>query len=136
MKYKKGYKYQLFETEHFETDIKGFILRTDWIQLRKDGFLTIHKGYAWDGPSGPTLDTESFMRGSLLHDALYELLRKDLLPSTYKETADKLLIKICMEDGMSRFRRWWVYEGLSIFGKNATKNKNKKKVYETRRINK
>jgi hypothetical protein len=34
------------------------------------------KGYAWNGPSGPTLDTRNFMRGSLVHDALYQLMRE------------------------------------------------------------
>ena len=70
--YKSGYKYQLYEDYAV---MIGMIppddVVTDYIELNSDGLLTIRKGYAWDGPSGPTIDTLNFMRGSLVHDALY-----------------------------------------------------------------
>jgi hypothetical protein len=62
----------------------------------------ISKGYAWDGPSGPTIDTGNFMRGSLIHDALYQLMRTGNLPTSFRERADLLLRKTCIDDGMRR----------------------------------
>jgi len=61
------------------------------------------------------------MRGSLVHDALYQLMRKKQLPVSYKDYADKLLHDICIEDGMSKFRAWYVYHAVRLFGKGAIK---------------
>lgn len=70
IKYRDGYKYQLSEDYQTVIEIKPveFIL-TEYIRLDIDGTLSIKEGYAWDGPSGPTVDTKNFMRGSLVHDA-------------------------------------------------------------------
>jgi len=82
-----------------------------------EGYLTIHKGYAWDGPSGPAIDTRNFMRGSLIHDALYQLMREKQLDKTiYRKKADRLLQKICGEDGMSSLRAWGVYQAVRSCG--------------------
>ena len=120
IKYKDGYKYQLAET--YSTKIGIFPdahVRHDYISLSPHGFLSIRKGYAWDGPSGPTIDTKNFMRGSLVHDALYQLIREGLLPLSDRENADAELRRICMEDGMSAVRAWWVFQGVRIFGDTA-----------------
>ena len=62
--YKGGYKYQLKEMYCVTIDIKPVTaIHTDYIDLNTDGILTIFKGYAWDGPSGPTIDTLTFMPG-------------------------------------------------------------------------
>jgi hypothetical protein len=82
----------------------------------KGGRLTIKKGYAFDGPSGPTFDTKSFMRGSLVHDALYQLIREGKIDQSCRADADKLLRKICREDGMSWLRSRWVYHSVRMFG--------------------
>ena len=79
------------------------------------------KGYAWDCPSGPTLDTRNFMRGSLVHDALYQLMRESLLDHTiHREPADRILQSLCREDGMTALRAWWVYQGVRLFGNPAS----------------
>jgi len=39
-----------------------------------------------------------------VHDALYQLMRLKLLPASLRETADMLLRRICIEDGMCRLR--------------------------------
>jgi hypothetical protein len=58
------------------------------------------------------------MRGSLVHDALYQLMRERYLDEdTYRDRSDRLLQKICKEDGMSMLRAWWVYQGVHLFGK-------------------
>ena len=102
-----------------ETEIVyGSVRYTSYIYLSK-GYLTINKYYAWDGPSGPTWDSENFMRGSLVHDALYQLMREDKIPKTNREYCDKLLKDICLEDGMSKFRAWYVYHAVRAFGRGS-----------------
>lgn len=129
--YKKGYKYQL--TDSYQTDIKILPEKevdTPYIKLTTQGNLTIKAGYAWDGPSGPTIDTLNFMRGSLVHDALYQLMRNGELDSKRdKDPADRLLQKMCKKDGMKSARAWWVYKGLALAGKGATLKKNKKPIF-------
>ena len=116
--YRSGYKYQLQEDYVTTIDIKpGAAITTAFIELTTDGMLTVKKGYAWDGPSGPAIDTLNFMRGSLVHDALYQLMREGYLhKDKYLETADRLLQKMCKEDGMSSLRAWWVYQGVRFGG--------------------
>jgi len=116
IRYKKGYKYQLSDTFTCKVDIfphKDIV--TEYINLTTKGEIGIKKGYAWDGPSGPTFDTRDFMRGSLVHDALYQLIRQGYLSkSMWKIQADIELVKICKEDGMSRLRAWYVYRAVRL----------------------
>ena len=116
--YKSGYKYQLKEEYITIIDIKPDApINTEYLALTTDGMITVREGYAWDGPSGPTIDTLNFMRGSLIHDALYQLMReRHLDKDKYREVADRLLQKICKEDGMSTLRAWWVYQGVRFGG--------------------
>jgi len=116
--YKSGYKYQLKKDYVTTVDIKpDASVDTGYIALTSEGALTIRNGYAWDGPSGPTIDTLNFMRGSLVHDALYQLMReRHLDKDKHREAADRLLQKMCREDGMSALRAWWVYQGVRLGG--------------------
>lgn len=116
--YKGGYKYQLAYDCVFRVDLAPPVnVLTDWIELTRDGNLRIRRGYAWDGPSGPTLHTASFMRGSLVHDALYQLMRDGLIDCVaYRQQADMILRKICEKDGMLGLRAWWVYHAVRTFG--------------------
>jgi len=128
MNYKKGFKYQLVGDEYYKTGITGYVIDLKWLTLELDGTLLVKDGYAWDGPSGPTIDTASFMRGSLIHDALYELIRKGHIQPSCKGIADQILRDICLEDGMWSTRAWWVYKGVTYFGKSSTLEKNIKEV--------
>jgi hypothetical protein len=121
IKYRKldSYKYQLMERYVHATQWalpKALETSGRWVVLSKTGRLTLKKGYAWDGPSGPTIDTKNFMRGSLVHDALYQLIRERLLPGSKRKPADVLLWLICLEDGMSRPRADYVYHAVRTFG--------------------
>ena len=87
----------------------------------QDGELRIFAGYVWDGPSGPTIDTPDFMRASLVHDALYQLIRLGFVDDDQRICADKLMRKQCLKDGMSRIRAWWVYWAVRRFGSKAAK---------------
>ncbi len=130
--YKKGYKYQIVEDYSIDIPIKPdseAVSPSGFIQLSTVGKLTIKKGYAWDGPSGPTIDTLNFMRGSLVHDALYQLMREEKLDyKDCREPADRLLQNMCKEDGMSSIRAWWVYKGLRIGGDPAANPDNRRPV--------
>jgi hypothetical protein len=113
IKYRKGYKYQLSETYSVYVGIL-INCETEWITLF-NGWLTIRKGYAWDGASGPTFDTKNSMRGSLVHDALYQLLRLGLLSPTFRAKVDDLLHNLCVEDGMFHIRAELWEEAVSHF---------------------
>ena len=128
--YNDGYKYQLKEACNVAIEIKPSIgIDTEYIKLDKEGNLTINKGYAWDGPSGPTIDTKTSMRGSLVHDAFYQLMRERLLDNDgYRETADRILQNICKEDGMWSLRAWWVYQGVRLFADPAADPASKRPI--------
>ena len=126
--FRKGYKYQLAEDYGIQIEIYGHNIKSDFISLNESGFLWIYKGYAWDGPSGPTIDTKTFMLVRLVCDALYQLIREGKLDSSYREYADDLIKKICLEDKMCEIRAWWVYKGLDKFADFAADPKNKKKI--------
>jgi hypothetical protein len=132
MKYRhlKGYKYELMRAVVVKTQIGNISLtpgkaKLNWCKFAK-GKLVIYKGYAWDGPSGPTIDTKNFMRGSLVHDAYYQLMREGYIePGVWRKYADDELRRICIEDGMSRFRAWYVWKAVRAFGKyTCVKRKN------------
>lgn len=115
IKYRAGYKYQLHEDFEIQVSIKPEKEeKDDYIILDTDGKLTIKKGYAWDGPSGPTIDTANFMRGALVHDALYQLMRENHIDRSHREEADHELWRIIRKDGMSRPRAWWVYRAVRL----------------------
>jgi len=130
--YKNGYKYQLVEEYSTNIPIKpdeDIHSDSGFIDLSQQGLLIIKRGYAWDGPSGPTLDTLNFMRGSLVHDALYQIMREGKLNNvTYRKPADKLLKDMCKADGMSSLRAWWVFKGLRMGGDPAADPDNKRPV--------
>ena len=115
--YRNEYKYQLVENCTVETSIRtDRQIKTEWITLYVDGRLKIQAGYSWDGPSGPAIDTKSAMRGSLVHDALYQLIRLELLDATWREDADEEYRRICLEDGMNPVRAWLHFRALRRFG--------------------
>jgi hypothetical protein len=126
--YRSGYKYQLAATytHTLPAEFQPYLFNCEdeFLSIR-NGCLVIAHGYAWDGPSGPTIDTKNFMRGSLVHDALYQLMRQGVIPRRCKDAADRELQRMCIEDGMSSIRAWWVLTGLEQFGAKATiSNKN------------
>lgn len=119
IKYTDGWKYQLNEDYSCQTGIEGHAAVTPYITLELDGKITIKAGYAWDGPSGPTIDSKDFMRGSLVHDSLYQLIRDKHIPESLRDNADVLLRRHCEQDGMWSVRAWWVYKAVRAFGKGA-----------------
>ena len=127
--YRKGYKYQLAKSYWLLVDIVGITVDTEFIKLENNGRLSIKSGYSWDGPSGPTIDTKNFMRSSLVHDALYQLLRQKHLPKNYRKYADQLMFDLCREDGMSWFRAKYVYKAVRKAGFSSASPSNVKKIF-------
>lgn len=121
--YTKGYKYQLTKNHKHRLKNNSLIptsnLETGFISLDTSGLLTVKAGYAWDGPSGPTVDTNSAMRASLLHDVGYQLLRAELLPQKTRESWDLLYEYCCLEDGMNTIRAYLHFKALRLFGKRS-----------------
>jgi hypothetical protein len=118
MRYRKlkRWKYQLVQS----TELKlGFTppdnIDTEYIILRVDRRLLLSKGYAWDGASGPCPDTRNIMKASLVHDALYQLMRIGRLHPAYRQFADEELRRLCIQAGMSKFWANVVYWGVRVF---------------------
>lgn len=128
MQYQAGYKYRLCADEVFpdtgvlpDTDID-----TQFIRLDVLGNLLVRAGYAWDGPSGPTLDTPDSMTASLAHDALYQLFREHRLdPAVWRDDADRLLRTLCLKNGMSHARAEVWYIGVRLGAADAARHGNK-----------
>lgn len=155
--YKAGYKYRL-EQDWIDTIPVTF---DEWLMLKRAGrpiktktpwieltwsstiegamttgdHLIIHlrAGYAWDGPSGPAQDTPSFMRASLVHDALYQLMRLQLLPQAFRPAADRIMTRYTELDGMWPLRRWWTHRAVRLAAGYAASPKNQKPVLKAPR---
>lgn len=129
MEYKKGYRYQLHKDELFILNhIYTFReIETDYIILHQDR-LILKKGYAWNGANKPAINTKNSIRGSALHDAIYQLIRLELLPKSYRYSGDKEIQDVLLEDKMSRFRAWWWFRAVRVGGESSADPKNKRKV--------
>lgn len=117
--HRRIYKYKLERAYDVQTNIRPpqrLAVPGEWVVLESDGHLFIKANYTWDGPSGPTIDTSDFMRGSLVHDALYQLMREGLLDRGLRDVADRLLEALCREDGMSPTKAARVYWFVKQFG--------------------
>lgn len=90
MKYKSGYRYKLDEEYGHILPFAIMPLRQvrGWV-LIKENQLVIASGYAWDGAStGLPWTPKKWIRPSLVHDALYQLIREGQLPMERREDAD------------------------------------------------
>jgi hypothetical protein len=84
--------------------------------LTMGGVLHILPGFEWDGPSGPTLATESTLRASLVHDALYRMMRERVIPRRCRAEADRQLRVLMIADGAPRLRAWLFWLAVRLFG--------------------
>jgi len=119
-----GYKYELLKGYSHEVGIfPDNDIFTRYVSLLKTGALIVSERYAWDGPSGPTWDTKSSLRASLVHDALYQLMASGRLSRDHRQRADELLRDIALEDGLWRLRAWAWYYMVRAFGGSHTEIK-------------
>ena len=117
--YRAGYKYQLAA----DYSVKLANVRPiepvnhEYFTLTLDGWLTVKEGYAWDGASGPTHDSKSSMRPSLVHDVLWQMLRVGLLDEAQRHETNLEFHRLCIEDGMWPWRAdVWLW-AIEKFGK-------------------
>lgn len=80
------------------------------------GHIEVRKGYRWDGPSGPTFDTEDAMRASLFHDVLYQCITGGTLSIKNRRKADLVMKRILSEEGVLQFRFLVWYAFVRLFG--------------------
>lgn len=97
IRYRSGYRYQLQADYSVFIGLLGYKIRTDFITLTESGWLTIRKGYAWDGATGLPSTPRSLMRASLVHDAMYQLIRNGLFDR--RDVADEVFFEFAQEDG-------------------------------------
>lgn len=130
IRYKSGYKYQLAETYYIFT---GITVPADFCEpflcMSRAGGLYISAGYAWDGATAFP-DLSCIMRGSLVHDALYQLMRLGHLPPECRVKADDLLYRCCVEDGMLKPLAWAVRKAVRIAAAPAASPRNARPVWE------
>jgi len=101
MQYYKSRRTYILETEEcFQTVFRPKdIIVTMFITMYPDGRVIIRKGYSWDGVSGPVRDRPGNLMASLLHDALYQLMREGLVPSKLWAVADGEYFKQLKKQG-------------------------------------
>lgn len=125
IKYRGGYKYQLAVDYRVTIPIYPLTdIACQFISLSTTGDLVVKAGYAWDGASGPTIDSKSCMRGALVHDCLYQMMRQQLLPHSWRSKADDVLMQMCIEDGMFRWRAWLWRKMVGEFADPASRHEN------------
>jgi len=84
----EGYKYTLADSQYIVLrNFPTVDIETPFFRLKKN-ILFIHKGYSWDGASGPTWDSESTITPSLVHDVLYQAIRAGKLRPSDRFEAD------------------------------------------------
>jgi hypothetical protein len=97
---KCGGSYQLVEPYSVATDLRPVApIKVPRLMLDAYGRLTIEAGYCWDGTSGPVIDRKTNMRAGCVHDALYELMRRQAIDYNRWREADAIFARILYEDG-------------------------------------
>jgi hypothetical protein len=119
------YAWTLEEPLVFLTDILPEAdVSHEYFHIGTDGVMTIAKGYSFDGVTGfPDLDC--MMRGAAGHDVALQAIQLDLLDRKWKERADRLLIRLCAEDGLWKVMQLAVYQAVKRFGTAKRKDLNK-----------
>lgn len=112
----RNWKYQLMSRYKVLTPIRTFEHTGKFFSLHESGKLVVEVGYCWDGPSGPTWDSPNSLRPSLVHDVFYQLLRMEVLPQVERDNVDSFLHFQLKEAGMGRFRAWYFWKAVRLFG--------------------
>lgn len=133
---RNGHKYEMLRPRTIATSVKGLTIDHEYFSINVFGLMTLKLRYRWDGPSGPTVDTASFMRGSGAHDVWFQILRelekllksgklilsqdwriaRPLLRRKLFNLANQDLRTHCKEDGMMWPRYHWVYYSVKKLG--------------------
>jgi hypothetical protein len=111
-----GYRFKTSRPRQYQTPILARCVGNAFVGLAADGVLTIAADYAWDGASGPVPQTRRVMRASVIHDALYQLMREHELAPAWRKAADQVFRDTCIADGMPRLIAWTYYAAVRAFG--------------------
>ena len=120
------YKYEVLQDYRVKLHFKPKKrIESEFYIFDIDGWLTIKKGYRWDGASGPTWDTKSVMRASAVHDVIYQMIRRGEIEVSFKDSGDRELQLIMVEDyhpsnsfteTWSNFRAGYYYQAVKFVG--------------------
>jgi len=98
--YVDGFKYQSRNDMVYFTGIfPPKTIVTELIILRTDSWMWVGKYFAWDGCSGPTIDTNTNGRGGHAHDALAALMRGGYIPMGCRFASNKVIERLMIDDG-------------------------------------
>lgn len=119
------YCYELCRDYTIDCGIVGYQIGAEYYSLDVEGILIIKRGYRWDGASGPAIDTDTWIRGSLVHDVLYQMLREEELHKKLRKSVDKIMYKIIRYDGMIWIRAQWSYYAVRWGGASSARKQTK-----------
>jgi hypothetical protein len=126
MKYRerKFWKYENIEDVIISTGLKTEqYYNSPFLLMSCNGILTIRPGYRWDGASSVAIDTKNIMLPSLVHDALYQLIREGVLQPDDRKRCDEIMYELNIERGMAKIRASSIYYALRAGGAKATKSR-------------
>jgi hypothetical protein len=101
----EGYKYLVAERVTYAVPELGQACVTHRLFTLSEGMLVVEAGYAWNGPSGPTVDTPASINASLPHDVVYQCICTGLLAASYKPSGDAILHRL-MREYPAKFQTW------------------------------
>lgn len=93
-------------------------IRTSFCEFLPNGEFTIYEGFMFSA-SFPAINTFESRRAACTHDMFYELMKKGLLPRSYREDVDRYFYENLREDGMNPLRAWYWYKAVRIGGDSA-----------------
>lgn len=128
------YRYMLTGGVTHDTGINGYPFCAKYYSMNASGTLYIKQGYMWDGASGPTIQTKTLVFPSLIHDVLYQSMRKGLIPVSARAQADVLFYKMCINEGMVWFRAAYSLFFLWLFGGRYANPKKKELINQDNKI--
>lgn len=93
-------------------------IKTSFCEFLPTGEFTIYAGFLFSA-SFPAINTFESRRAACVHDAMYELMKKGLLPRSYRQAVDQYFYDNLREDGMNILRAWYWHKAVRIGGDNA-----------------
>lgn len=123
--YKRGYKFWV--AQDFVLDIGERIKPAraggnNFVEISAAGVFIARRGYAWDGASGPAIDTENWRTASLVHDGLYQLIKEGVLAMEQRQAADDLMRDILLGKDMWVVRAVIAHAAVRQFGEMFMRN--------------
>lgn len=114
MKYYKA-KYVLAEAESALTPVTGYHIKDEWFELHPNGRLDLFRGLLWNGPSGPTIDTDDSIRASAYHDVFCWLMRDGRISyELWQDAINEFFELQCRSAGMPAIRAKYWHWGVEI----------------------